>query len=135
MIYHGDALNYINETPAVLRSIVKKRSDILADVRRLTGDACISRLIFLGTGSSYNAAYAAALFGRKYFGTRILVLYPAELKEVMPALEKDALIAGISQQGTSTAVIEAIKAARTEGFHTIAVTGEEETPLKAAAVA
>ena len=135
MIYHGDALNYINETPAVLRSIVKKRSDILADVRRLTGDACISRLIFLGTGSSYNAAYAAALSGRKYFGTRILVLYPAELKEVMPALEKDALIAGISQQGTSTAVIEAIKAARAEGFHTIAVTGEEETPLKAAAEA
>ena len=135
MIYHGDALNYINETPAVLRSIVKKRSDILADVRRLTGDACISRLIFLGTGSSYNAAYAAALSGRKYFGTRILVLYPVELKEVMPALEKDALIAGISQQGTSTAVIEAIKAARAEGFHTIAVTGEEETPLKAAAEA
>ena len=135
MIYHGDALNYINETPAVLRSIVKKRSDMLADVRRLTGDACTSRLILLGTGSSYNAAYAAALSGRKYFGTRLQVFYPAELKEVMPTLEKDVLIAGISQQGTSTAVIEAIKAARAEGFHTIAVTGEEETPLKAAAEA
>ena len=133
MIYHGDALNYINETPAVLRGIAKKRKDILADVRRLTGDTCTSRLILLGTGSSYNAAYAAALSGRKYFGTRIQVLYPAELNEVMPTLEKDALIAGISQQGTSTAVIEAIKAARAEGVHTIAVTGEEETPLKAAA--
>ena len=135
MIYHGDALNYINETPSVLRSIVKRRSDILADVRRLTEDARTSQLILLGTGSSYNAAYAAALSGRKYFGTRIQVLYPAELKDVMQTLEKDALIAGISQQGTSTAVIDAIKAARAEGFHTIAVTGEEETPLKAAAEA
>lgn len=135
MIYHGDALNYIYETPAVLRNIVKKRDDMLADVRRLTKDAGTSRLVLLGTGSSYNAAYAAAVTGRKYYGMRIPVLYPAELKDVMPTLEKDTLIAGISQQGTSTAVIEAIEAARAEGFHTIAVTGEEETPLKAAAEA
>ncbi|HAE45188.1 MAG TPA: hypothetical protein DCG37_06310 [Lachnospiraceae bacterium] len=133
MIYYGDAMEYINETSEVIRELSDSGKDMLADAAGLIKGEKVSHLILIGTGSSFNAACAAVFSKRKKFGTGIQVFYPAEFRDILPLLSHDTLVAGISQQGTSTAVIEAVEDARRAGFRTLAVTGEEETPLKKAA--
>jgi fructoselysine-6-P-deglycase FrlB-like protein len=130
MIYHGDILDYILETPEVLERVAASETATFTEAVRLVRTKSVRRIVFLGMGSSYNAAYAAAFSERKKYGFRIQVMYPAAFYGLENVFSKEhTLIVGISQQGTSTEVINGVKYACRCGFRTLAVTGEEKTPL------
>lgn len=133
MIYHGDALQYICETPEILKKIMAHRNEILKDCRNMfcrnERGGEISEIILTGSGSSYNAAVGASVFAQKLLGIRVAPVYPVTVMEEMDIISDKALVIGISQQGTSTAVIRALDAAAERGIRTAAVTGEYDTEI------
>lgn len=128
MIYHGDAMKYIQETPKVLREIWRRRDDIFRkSVRVLDGNA--GGIYLMGAGSSYHAAVAAVDFMREILHREIYALLPEELESMLGILPGSSICIGISQQGTSMSVIRTLEKAREYGFRTIAMTGEYDTEI------
>ena len=65
MIYHGDALEYIGETPDILSRIIEGQASVLQDGGKIFDRdgirGGISEVILTGSGSSYNAAVGASV--------------------------------------------------------------------------
>ena len=59
MIYHGDAMEYIGETPDILSRIIEDQASVLQDCGKIFDRNGISEVILTGSGSSYNAAVGA----------------------------------------------------------------------------
>ena len=129
MIYHGDAMEYIGETPDILSRIIEDQASVLQDCGKIFDRNGISEVILTGSGSSYNAAVGASVFAQKLLGIRVIPVYPVTVMEELDVVSDKALVIGISQQGTSTAVIRALDAAGEKGYRTIAVTGEYDTEI------
>ena len=106
MLYHGNAMDYIYETPDILQYILEHKKEILEDSSRVLKDKKISEIYLTGSGSSYNAAVAVADFAKKLLGIRVTPVYPVMLIEDYEFISKSAVVTGISQQGTSAAVIK-----------------------------
>ena len=129
MIYHGDAYQYILQTPDILLEIFRKKEEILKDSIELVKKHKIDEIFLSGSGSSYNATLAAATFAKKKLGIRVTPVFPGELSEEITVFPKNSLVIGISQQGTSTAVIQALDKVRETGIPTISMTGEYDTEI------
>lgn len=129
MIYQGDPMEYIYETPAVLQNILEHEKSILKETELLLKEKEISEIYLTGSGSSYNAAEAAAVFAKKLLGIRITPVYPVTLMADCEMISPKALVLGISQQGTSLAVIRAMDQIRKKGIAVISVTGEQDTEI------
>lgn len=129
MIYQGDAWKYIVDTPEILSSIWKGRTGIFEDCMKILRKEKVSELYLAGTGSSYHSAIAAVSFLKKSLGIRVFPVYPITISEEICFMNKNSLVVGISQQGTSTAVITALDEARKAGVRTISVTGEHDTEI------
>lgn len=129
MIYHGDAYQYILQTPDILLEIFRKKEEILKDSIELVKKHKIDEIFLSGSGSSYNATLAAATFAKKKLGIRVTPVFPVELSEEITVFPKNSLVIGISQQGTSTAVIQALDKVRETGIPTISMTGEYDTEI------
>lgn len=129
MVYHGDAYEYILQTPDILLEIFQKKEQILRESIELVKKHKIREIFLSGSGSSYNATLSAATFAKKRLGIRVTSVFPVELSEEIKVFPKDSLVIGISQQGTSTAVIQALDKVRGEGIPTISMTGEYNTEI------
>lgn len=129
MIYQGDAKEYIYNTPGILSEILKNEDAILKESIGFLKKRKISEVWITGSGSSYNAAASIAAFAKKTLGIRVTPVYPVMLIEDCKFLSKDAVVLGISQQGTSMAVIEALDKVRKRGITGISVTGEYDTEI------
>lgn len=129
MIYQGDALKYIYETPDILYSILKKEHSILKESRNFLESRKISEIYLVGSGSSYNSAVAVSAFAKKLLGIRVIPVYPVAILEEAFLISKDAIVLGISQQGTSVAVIDALDEVRRRGIAALSVTGEYDTEI------
>lgn len=129
MLYHGNAMDYIYETPDILQYILENKKEILEDSNRVLKDKKISEIYLTGSGSSYNAAVAVADFAKKLLGIRVTPVYPVMLIEDYEFISKSAVVTGISQQGTSAAVIKALDDVRERGIATISMTGEYDTEI------
>lgn len=129
MIYHGDALQYIYDTPEIVKNILEKQGEILKPCLEILGKEIPGEILLTGSGSSYNAAVAASAFAKRVMGIRVAPVYPVALIEKNERIPERALVIGISQQGTSTAVIKALDMAKKQGAMTLAVTGEYNTEI------
>lgn len=129
MIYHGDAIQYIYDTPGILEKILMQREVILKDCIRLLKTKNITEIYLTGSGSSYHAAVAAKSFLQKILGIRVFVEYPNSLLEELAYIDEHAVIFSISQQGTSVTSIQILQEARRRGLTTISVTGEYDTEI------
>lgn len=129
MIYQGDALSYIWETPEILKEILEKQDDILAESIRLFGQTAPEEIYLAGSGSSYHSAVAASKILQKILGIRVFTAYPVPFLAELPYLHEHAALLGISQQGTSTAVIRALDRMKASGRPVISMTGEYNTEI------
>lgn len=129
MIYHGNAMDYIYETPDIMQHILENKNKILENSNRVLREKKISEIYLTGSGSSYNAAVAVSDFAKKLLGIRVIPVYPVMLIEDHKFISRDAVITGISQQGTSAAVIQALDEIRKQGVTTISMTGEYNTEI------
>lgn len=129
MIYQGDAWKYIEDTPEILNSIWKGKAVIFESCMKILMGEKVSELYLAGTGSSYHSAIAVTSFLKKLLGIRVFPIYPVAISEEICFMNKNSLVVGISQQGTSTAVIAALEEVRNAGIRTISVTGEYDTEI------
>ena len=129
MVYQGDALNYIYETPDILQGILEKEEILFRESREILNGREISEIYLTGSGSSYNAAAAVCAFAKKLLGIRVIPVYPVSLMEDAEIISDQAVVLGISQQGTSTAVIQALDMLREKCAAVISVTGEYNTEI------
>lgn len=128
MVYYGDAMKYIQETPKVCQEIWRYREDIFRkSIKVLDGN--INAIYMTGVGSSYHAAVAAVDFMRDILHREVYAVQPEELEGMLGILPGSSACIGISQQGTSVSVIHALDAARERGLRTIAMTGEHDTEI------
>lgn len=129
MVYQGDALKYIYETPDILRSILQGEQGILRESVSFLENRKISEIYLAGSGSSYNSAQAVSAFAKKLLGIRFFPVYPTAILEESFLISRDAVVIGISQQGTSAAVIQALDEMHRRGIATLSVTGEYDTEI------
>ncbi len=135
MIYQGNAIAYIYETPVVLEYIWNNREAILQESINLLKDKDFKDIYITGSGSSYHSAAAAREFLQKHLGIRVHAVYPVPFMEDMGYIDQNSVIIGISQQGTSAASIRVLDEANKRGFVTISVTGEYDTEITRHALA
>lgn len=128
MIYHGDAMKYILETPKVLREIWRNRETIFRDSIRILEENT-DTIYLTGAGSSYHAAVAAVDFLRELLHREVYALLPEELESMPETLPPSSACIEISQQGTSKSVIRALDMVKQRGSRTIAMTGEYQTEI------
>ncbi|MGZ4126670.1 MAG: SIS domain-containing protein [Actinomycetota bacterium] len=120
------------EQPAVLRRFLARRSELHAQIARVT-PRDLRGIALVGRGSSANAA----LFGRTLL--ELATSEPAML--VSPSIGrlyhartdyKDFVAIGLSQSGETPEVVETIRALRAEGAVTIALTSQSDGLAEAA---
>lgn len=129
MIYHGDAYEYVVETPLVLQKILNGQKDILGECDKYLKDKQITEIYLTGSGSSYHSALVSAKFIKHLLGIPVSAVYPADVMEEVNQINDQTLLVGISQQGTSMAVIKALDQMKEKGGLTISCTGEYDTEI------
>ncbi|MDD3138979.1 MAG: SIS domain-containing protein [Lachnospiraceae bacterium] len=129
MIYHGDACQYVLETPDILRNIMEQQNAIFCQCCKLLKQRELSEIYLVGSGSSYHSAIVAADFMKKLLGIPVLTVYPIDFMDEIELASNHALLIGISQQGTSVAVIKAMDKMNEKGGLTISCTGEYDTEI------
>lgn len=120
-------LNYIKETPEVANKLVV---DFINKINEKSIPK-VDNIIFVGSGSSKNIATVATLFYENTLHMNVKAFHPDSFLDLnkINLNNKDTLIVGISETGTSTGTVEALKKAKKEGFVTIALTERRDTPL------
>jgi glutamine---fructose-6-phosphate transaminase (isomerizing) len=113
----------IQAQPSLIESVLGDRpaiervADAVAEKNRIT---------FVGIGTSLHAAQIAADWMRELTGGRLLVHFEQsfELIHHPIAFGSDDAVVVITHTGTTTASVEALRAARASGALTIAITGQ-----------
>lgn len=121
---------YILEEPKVLTRVME--SEKIRQYAVKIGKK-LDSIYFVAHGSSYNAAVAVSDFMMKYSGIRVYVYTPANFMYNTSAVWKEerdkTLVAAISQTGTSSGVIDALRLARERGIATLGITDAAESIL------
>ena len=118
------------DLPGLLRDASADARNALPDVRKL------DRIVALGSGDSLNAAMACALAFSRGGAVEYCPMSASEFTRYPPARtaspDRTAVI-GVSASGGNPSIVATLTAAREQGCPTIALTGNADSPLSAAA--
>ena len=123
-----DMYTYILESKQAVRDIVNQQEDIFNTTVDYILNKKIDQIYIIGSGTSYHAAVAAKPIIEKVLGIKVFQSYPIDFKDEL-IFNKNTLVIGISHAGMSASTIAGLDKARNEGFATIAVTAEKDTPI------
>ncbi len=117
---------YIRSQPNVWREVYEKREQRLGEFCRVVSDLAFSRIIAIGSGSSYNAACCVKKLFADELGIQVLPCVPTQADTLLNlCAPQDTLVLLISQSGESTSTIGVLERVKARGFQNIAIT---ETP-------
>lgn len=120
-----DIMEYIKEQSSVLDNVLKyKRNEIEKSIDSINL-ATVDRILFVGSGSSYNVSLAVKNLYEKLLHKEVLCEYPFTLRNYSHILANDSgktLVIAISQSGKSTGPIECLKKAKAHGMETLSIT-------------
>lgn len=125
-------LDCINEQPRVCEQILADEATSFSEFDRLIEDRQVNRVLVLATGSSLNAVHAAERHLEVVGGIVTKVVEPFTYSEY-ESLDNDFdLVIAVSQRGTSSSTIDAVKAARDRvAAPILIVTADTRSPLAA----
>jgi len=109
-------LEYIHETPTAVRHMVSRMSILLRDALQEIEGKEIHEIILCGSGTSYNAALAAAYPMQEILGIRVNAVYPVPFADRGTIVDEHTLVIGISQAGQSASTVKAMRYAKEHGF-------------------
>ena len=121
-------IDYIKDQPRALRAVLKNKDEFVNPFVEVFKKYNIKRVIFFGSGTSYNASIIAAYYFKQILGIDAVGQYPTVFKNYEKAdwtdmLEKEEILfVGISQSGTSRSTIEVMQHVKEEGYITLALT-------------
>lgn len=121
---------YMAQEEDILRALLRDESIVAAAERLAPGT---ERICFVAHGSSYNAAMTAADLIARVAGVPVQAMTPANfLYNGAGLLQADCggtLVVAISQTGTSSGVLDALREAKRLGFRTLGVTDIAASPM------
>ncbi|MCB8881360.1 SIS domain-containing protein [Acidisoma cellulosilytica] len=119
---------YMHEQPKLLASLPTAIGDILSRLSTLAVKP--ERLVLVGTGSSMNALIAAATALEQATGALVTFKEPEAFLHLPPRPSAaPTLVIAVSQSGRSTSTVEAVRLSVSLGFPTLAIVGDDGSPL------
>lgn len=128
-------LGYMKEQPERLAYVYEKRDVFTAPFIEVFKKHDIKKVIFFGSGTSYNVSLIAAYYFKQIVGIAAEAQYPTVFKNYEKPdwtgmlKEEQILFVGISQSGTSISTVDVMKHAKEKGYHTLALTGNLESEI------
>ena len=122
-------LGNMAEQPERLAYVFQNRKDFITPFIEKLRSSRIRKIIFFGSGTSYNVSLIAAYYFKHIAGIAAEAQYPTVFMNYEKAdwcgfLSKDEILfAGISQSGTSRSTCELMEHAKENGYPTLALTG------------
>lgn len=131
----GTMLDTIARIPEAVEAMARHREDRTEPLSRLLAalgpECCPERIVFVGSGSSYNSALAALPFCDRV-GIEASALYPNQLS-YRRTINKRDLYVFISQGGSTKLVFEGLEKVRAAGCPTCSITARLDAPIARAA--
>lgn len=126
-------LGNVRDQPEMIREAYARRAEIIDPFVRAFGAGDVSRVVFLGSGTSYNVSNIAASYFTRIVGVEGVAPFPTEFKNYGVGLDprhsdpSSILVVGISQSGTSISTCEALEWAKSQGYRTFAITSDPKS--------
>lgn len=121
-------LGYMHDQPRALKYAFENREEFLKPFVEIFKEHNIKKVLFFGSGTSYNASLIAAYYFKQIVGIDASGNYPTvflnyEKPDWTGLLKNDEILfVGISQSGTSISTVDMMKQAKKDGHLTIAIT-------------
>ena len=124
-------LDCICSTQMAAANIVEHRKENTRDLMTILGKrtAPLSRIVFVGSGSSSTSPITARAFVEKVSGLPVEIIYPNDFVFNTYVYDENALYVFISQTGTSKLTSRAMETAQEKGFDVLAISESRDTPL------
>ncbi len=126
-------LDCIERVPSLLEKIVDGAGETFREAVEAAEKRGVNELYFIGSGTSFTGAQTARYLAEEASGLRVIAALPEDFLYGHTVRNPDALYAFISQTGTSTAAMEALKYCRERGFLTVGISESPDTPIARAA--
>lgn len=121
-------IGYIKDQPRALRATLENKDVFVHPFVEVFKQNRIKKIIFFGSGTSYNASLIAAHYFKQIVGIDAMGQYPTVFKNYEKAdwtntlKKEEILFVGISQSGTSRSTVDVMQHAREQGYITLALT-------------
>jgi len=121
-------LGYMKDQPRALRDVFARKDIFMEPFAEIFVKNNIKKILFFGSGTSYNASLVAAYYFKHIVGIDATGNYPTVFENYEKAdwtntlKNEDILFVGISQSGTSISTVNVMKHAKKEGYQTVALT-------------
>jgi len=121
-------LDYIKDQPRALRATLINKDEFINPFVEIFEKYNIKKVIFFGSGTSYNASIIAAYYFKQILGMDAIGQYPTVFENYEKAdwantlKKEEILFVGISQSGTSRSTVDVMNHANEQGYITLALT-------------
>ncbi len=121
-------LGYMKDQPRALKATYMNRAEFVEPFKKIFNEHNIRKVLFFGSGTSYNASHIAAYYFKHIVGIDASANYPTvfenyEKADWTDSLNKEEILfVGISQSGTSISTVNIMDYATKHGYHTVALT-------------
>lgn len=120
----------IDESPAVCLKMLKEKDKVIEKVKKLFLKKKYSKIVLVGSGSSYNIAMSAKYAMEEFLNIEVKVITPIAFVNYDYKYHEGAFIICMSQSGRSTNTIEAIQKAEECGYDVAGISMVPNSPLK-----
>lgn len=115
-------LEYIRETPAVLKNILDNRKEFTKAFVKDFVESKYNKIVLVGSGTSYHGGLSTRAFIEKTLQVTVDANYPLLYKNFTSVFEEKTIVIGISQGGESKSTIQALEFANKNGCKTVSLT-------------
>jgi len=128
-------MDYIERQPEILKKLLENTNDLVEPMFKAFKDNDIKQVYFCGSGTSNHVGMFTANYFQKYLKVNAIAVKPHNFvyNEVINAGNtikfSQILVVGVSQSGTSTSTINAIKKAIDLGCKTLSFSQDNESEL------
>ena len=121
-------LDCINRIPSKLIDIKNNRNNMLTQLKNYLQEETIRKIIFVASGSSYNAVHTTRSFFEK-LGFEVQYIYPNLFLNYSERLDSEALYVVVSQGGSTKLVFDSLKKIKEGGCKNLSITGDLSSPI------
>ena len=119
-------MDYIRETPDVLKNILDKREEYTAGLLDFYSRNGCSGIYLIASGSSYNGCLCARPFMEEILQMPITLLTPFTFVHHESENVRNQMCIAVSQSGCSTNTLEALMKLKERGYRTVCLTGRDD---------
>lgn len=126
-------LGHMHDQPRALRATFERRAEFLEPFEALLREHDVRKVLFFGSGTSYNASLISAYYFKHIAGIAAEGHYPTVFRTYEKADWLDSLAPeqvlcfGISQSGTSISTVDMMEEARRRGHLAVVLTEDLES--------